>query len=72
MSEVLNLENIVQQKVQQLCAKNPDYETLMRTIIRVDRLYMMINSDVQNGCGDECKPLQDTVATLKEVHRETP
>ena len=40
MNEViLNLENIVQQKVQQLCAKNPDYEALLRTIIQVDRLY---------------------------------
>ena len=39
MSEVLNLENIVQQKVQQLCAKNPDYETLLRTIIQVDRKF---------------------------------
>ena len=37
--EVLNLENIVQQKVQQLCAKNPDYETLLRTIIQVDRKF---------------------------------
>ena len=39
MNEVLNLENIVQQKVQQLCAKNPAYETMLRTIIQVDRKF---------------------------------
>jgi len=39
MTETLDLTNIVQQKVQQLCAKNPDYETLLRTIIQVDRKF---------------------------------
>lgn len=37
MNEVINLENIVQQKVQQLCAKNPDYETMLREIVAADK-----------------------------------
>lgn len=39
MSETLNLTNIVSDKVKHLCAKNPDYETLLRTIIQVDRKF---------------------------------
>jgi len=39
MTETLDLMNILSTRVQQLCAKNPDYETLLRTIIQVDRLY---------------------------------
>ncbi len=39
MTETLDLTNILSTKVQHLCAKNPDYETLLRTIIQVDRLY---------------------------------
>lgn len=35
----LNLENIISEKVKHLCAKNPDYETLLRTIIQVDRRF---------------------------------
>jgi len=37
--DTLNLENIIQEKVKSLCAKNPDYETLLRTIIQVDRKF---------------------------------
>jgi DNA replicative helicase MCM subunit Mcm2 (Cdc46/Mcm family) len=36
-NEVLNLENIVATKIQQLCAKNPDYEQLLREVIRADQ-----------------------------------
>lgn len=38
MNEVLNLENIVQQKVQHLCAKNPDYETMLREVLKADQI----------------------------------
>ena len=37
MTETLDLT--LSTRVQQLCAKNPDYEILLRTIIQVDRLY---------------------------------
>ncbi len=37
--DTLNLENLIQEKVKSLCAKNPDYETLLRTIIQVDRQF---------------------------------
>lgn len=39
MSEVLNLENIILVKIKALCDKNTNYESLLRTIVRVDRLY---------------------------------
>ncbi|MFH1188245.1 MAG: ATP-binding protein [bacterium] len=39
MSEVLNLENIILGKIKALCDKNTNYESLLRTIVRVDRLY---------------------------------
>jgi len=35
--DTLNLENIISEKVKQLCAKNPDYETMLREIIKADR-----------------------------------
>ncbi len=35
--DTINLENIVQEKVKQLCAKNADYESLLREVIKADR-----------------------------------
>lgn len=38
MNEVILKENIVQQKVQQLCAKNPAYETMLREVLKADQI----------------------------------
>ncbi len=38
MNEVLNLENIVVDKVKALCAKNPAYETMLREVIKADQI----------------------------------
>ncbi|MFH0904512.1 MAG: AAA family ATPase [Methanobacteriota archaeon] len=38
MTETLDLTNIVHQKVQQLCAKNPAYETMLREVLKADQI----------------------------------
>jgi DNA replicative helicase MCM subunit Mcm2 (Cdc46/Mcm family) len=38
VGEILNLENIVAEKVRALCAKNPAYESMMREVIKADQI----------------------------------
>ena len=38
MTETLDLTNIVHQKVQQLCVKNPAYETMLREVLKADQI----------------------------------
>jgi DNA replicative helicase MCM subunit Mcm2 (Cdc46/Mcm family) len=37
--ELLNLENILQEKVKTLCAKNPAYENMLREVLKADITY---------------------------------